>query len=580
MKSIESPPLKISDSPALDAAEVSQEARAHQPARRGFRVEAALALVIFVFLAATATWIRRDTVPPLWDSAVYLQQGAIQYHALQREGLLAFLDAFSHTMDKKAPLIAALPIPLYFVLGETHSAARFVNLGWIVLASIFLFRIGRRVAGDAAGLLAVVVLNTFPLVAGMSRQYLVEYGLMAMVIVWVDYLLCWRTREAKSAPWLLGALLGFGLLLKVTFPLYVATPTLLVMGQRYARERRIRPLLLDLVRIAVVALPIAALWYARNLGGVLNFLVSAGFGEAGRPYGTGPVFSIQAIRAYWQGLINVGVSVYYFALLSLVFAGWTVAAWRRRATRPALASRSDLHLLWGWWLVPWLALTFAANKDPRYAMPYFPALALLLAAGVAAIASRPRRVAVFSVIAALGLLNYFYYSFAARWIPVDHRLGGFVLVSGELVWARPPTSETWPDEEVLRIVAEDAKPGGEARVRVRVLFSHPSLNAHILNYLATLRDLAPRFATVHFQTPEALPELITQINSEFAYLLTKSGFPGPAMLNTRNLEVVSALNRGDLHFAPIAEVALPDGSAVTVHRRIEAASPPAPAGPP
>ena len=112
MKSIESPPLKISDSPALDAAEVSQEARAHQPARRGFRVEVALALVIFVFLAATATWIRRDTVPPLWDSAVYLQQGAIQYHALQREGLLAFLDAFSHTMDKKAPLIAALPIPL------------------------------------------------------------------------------------------------------------------------------------------------------------------------------------------------------------------------------------------------------------------------------------------------------------------------------------------------------------------------------------------------------------------------------------------------------------------------------------
>ena len=546
---------------------------------RRFEAEAALALVIFAFLAATATWIRRDTVPPLWDSAVYLQQSAIQYQALTREGGLAFFDAFSHSMGQKAPLIAVLPIPLYFVLGETHSAARFVNLAWIALASIYLFRIGRRVAGDAAGLLAVIALNTFPLVAGMSRQYLVEYGLMAMVIVWIYYLLRWQAGEAKAAPWILGALLGFGLLLKVTLPLYVATPTLLVMWQKYARERRFRPLLLDLARMAVVALPITALWYARNLGGVLNFIVSGGFGEAGRPYGTGPIFSFQAIRAYWQGLLNIGVSVYYSALLLSVLAGWSAAAWRRRTTRPALLPRRDLQLLFAWWLVPWLALTFAANKDPRYAVPYFPALAVLLAAGVAAIASRPRRVAAFTLIAAMGLLNYFYYSFAAQAIRVDYRLGGFVLLSRDLGWARPPTSEAWPDEEVLRIVAEDAKPIGNGRVRVRVLFSHPSLNAHLLNYLATLRGLAPRFATVHFQTPEPLPELITEINSEFTYLLTKSGFPGPAMLNTRNLEIVSALNRGDLHFAPIAVVALPDGSAVTIHRRVAPVSPPPPAGP-
>ncbi|MEO7974952.1 MAG: glycosyltransferase family 39 protein, partial [Thermoanaerobaculia bacterium] len=179
---------------------------------RRFRTRVVLAIVVVTFLAATATWIQRDTVPPLWDSAVYLQESAILYHALTRQGVLAFLDAFSHSMGNKAPLIAALPLPLYPLLGESHAAARFVNLAWIVLAAIYIFRIGRKVAGGATGLLAVIVLNTFPLVAAMSRQYLVEYGLMAMVIVWIYYLLRWQSGEATRVPWILGVLLGFGLL--------------------------------------------------------------------------------------------------------------------------------------------------------------------------------------------------------------------------------------------------------------------------------------------------------------------------------------------------------------------------------
>lgn len=543
---------------------------------RRFKAEATLALVIVVFLAATWTWIRRDTVPPLWDSAQYLQQSAIQYHALTREGVSSFLDTFSRSMGKKAPLIAALPIPLYYLFGESHSAARYVNLAWIVLASIYLFRLGRLVAGDAAGLLAVVVLNTFPLVAAMSSQYLVEYGLMTIVILWIYYLLRWQSGEFEAVPWILGALLGFGLLLKVTLPLYVAAPTLLVMWQRFSRGRRIRQLLLDLARIAAVALPIAALWYARNLGAVFDFIISGGFGEVGSAYGTGPVFSLQAISAYWLSLINVGVSVYYFALLLLVLAGYSAAVWGRKKTGPSLLARRDLHLLFSWWLVPWLVLTFATNKDPRYAVPYFPALAVLLAAGLAAISSRPRRAAAMAAVATLGLVNYFYYSFGASGVGPDYRLGRLVLVSGNLGWAHPPTSEVWPNEEVVRIVAEDAKQVGRDRVRVRVLFSHPRLNAHVLNYLAALLDMTPRFATVHFQTPEPLPELIAEINSEFDYLLTKSGSAGSARVNTRNLEVAAALTRGDLHFAPVAELALPDGSAVTVHRRLAPGSSAAP----
>lgn len=553
--------------PAMDS-EASLGSPLLRATWRHWQAEIAVTLVILAFLLATVAWIRLDTVPPLWDSAHYLQQSTILYRALARDGVLAFLDSFSRAMGQKAPLVAALPIPFYFVLGESHEAARLVNVAWIALASIYLYRLGRQVAGKAAGLLAVVVLNTFPLVAGMSRQYLVEYPLMTVVIVWVFYLLRWQSGDAESVPWKLGALLGFGLLLKVTLPLYVAAPTVLVLWRRASRERSLRPLLGDVAKVAALALPIASLWYARNLGSVSKFVVSGGFGELGRPYGTGPVFSSTTIAAYWLKLINLGVSSFYFVLL-LLLAGGCAAAWRKRTTMRALLARRDLQVLLAWWLVPWLVLTFAVNKDPRYAVPYFPALAVLLAAGVAGISARRRRSAAHVVVAILGLLNYLYYSFASRWTGAQCRLGPLVLVSNDLEWARPPTTETWPVERVLAAVAEDADARGAERTRVRVLFSHPRLSAHVLNYLATLREVSPRFFTVHFSAPEPLAALITEINSEFDYLLVKSGSAGPPMLNKRNLEVASALSKGELHFAPISAVALPDGSDVTIYHRLK-----------
>lgn len=526
--------------------------------------------MIAFFVVTTVIWVRRDSIPPLWDQAHYLQESELLYHTLRQQGPAAFLSAFSGVMGSKAPLITALPLPLYALLGESHLSARYVNVAFIVLASFYLFRLGTIVAGRRAALLAVVLLNTFPLVAGMSRQFLVEYGLMTLVIAWMYYLVRWWQGEERWSPWALGLVLGFGMLMKVTFPLYVAAPTALVLADDVRRHRRPRSaLLLGTARVAALALPIAGIWYFKNWATVFGFVVKAGYGEWAHAYGKGDVWSLRTLGAYWWDLVNFGIGGYAFLLL-VILAGCAgiAAAARRGGTRPVIIS-GHLALLIAWWLVPWLTLSFAVSKDLRFSTPYLPALALLLGAGYAALARGRLGIAIGVLIAGLGVFSYTHYSFAAPGPAIELRPAGLLLIGKEVMWARPPTTEHWPNERIAETLAADALRLEIANPRATVLFSHPQLNAHNLNYMTTRQQSPLRFNTCSFQAPESAQALAERIRSQSDYVLTKSSSLGQPQLNTKNLEVLALLRQTGFPFLPIEAIALPDGSELTIFRRQE-----------
>lgn len=531
-----------------------------------------LALLTAVFVLSSAAWIHLDTVPPLWDSAHYLWESDLLYKDLTREGPMAMLERFATSLGEKAPLITALPIPAYALLGESHAAARFTNLVFIVVACVALYGFGRRSGGPMVGLLSVLIVNTYPIVAGMSRQYLVEYALMTFTIVWMYLLVVWEDREGRGILWGFGVLAGFGLLLKITFPLYVGVPTLWIAWRKFAGGRPLVRVAIDLICIAFIAVPIAAIWYAQNLFRVLGFAASAGFGSLGRPYGSGPVLSLEALSQYWLKLINIGISFGFLALT--VALGLILLAGRRqtRASDDRMPQRpsmdgSRLVLLLLWLIVPFLVLSFAVNKDPRYLVPSLPALAVLTAYGLTRIPWRGLRVAFIGVAALFGLANYALYSACDDCLPRRQvEIGPFVAVSSTLGWAHPPTSEDWPLDEIVAAIATDLEQEQAAPTQVRVLFSHPRVNAHVLKYVAMLHDLPLRFHVVRFSIQAPLEELIAETNEQYPYLMQKTDDLGPKMLNTRASELAGALDDGLLNFDAMATQELPDCSRIIVFR--------------
>ena len=126
---------------------------------------------------------------------------------------------------------------------------------------------------------------------------------------------------------LFGALCGFGLLLKVSFPLFVL-PALVYVW--FTSGRRVRPLLWIALPCLLLALP----WYAGHLRPTLANALDAGFGAPAAIQGTGPIFSIRTIVTYLSHVAATGVSYYYVALALL--AGVTLAIRRNGTAAPGL----------------------------------------------------------------------------------------------------------------------------------------------------------------------------------------------------------------------------------------------------
>ena len=159
--------------------------------------------------------------------------------SLQGKVSFSFVVAFTEIFKLKPHLITVLPVPFYIIFGNTYENALYVNLIFMILASFFLYKLGISIAGEKEALLSVFVLNVFPLMIGMSREFLTEYGLMTFVIMWMYYLLRYDLFQKRKISCILGIILGLGMLMKISFILYIVFPTLFVLIRKVYKAPKI-----------------------------------------------------------------------------------------------------------------------------------------------------------------------------------------------------------------------------------------------------------------------------------------------------------------------------------------------------
>lgn len=532
-----------------------------------------LFLLITFFVGLSAFWTGKHAVPPRWDEAAYLENSEIFYKSLVDDGPFALVRQFAIISPSKAPLISAIPVPLYLIFGRGERTALIANFILLALFYVFLFLLTKRLFNRVTALLAVFVASTMPYLFGIYRVFLVEGGLTAIVTAFLYFLLKSDNFRIKKYNCLLGVLLGFGLLMKITFPVFIAGPVLLVVWPRVRQEGfGSRSLRKNILLVLLIGGLIASVWYARNLIFVLGWILIAGFsGQVAGNYGLGEIFSLKTILNYWTNIINFNISFFYFALFLVIFVGLLIV---RRGEWRAIFKNNlfRIFFLVSWFLIPLVIFTFGVNKDIRFMLPAMPTFAMGLAVLIGKLFSQRWQQLVFiPLLFVFPLFNFFYSSFNLKSLGslaeekfVD--FGPFIVLRKNLSVVHPPVAEYWPQKEILSFIANDIK-RFPFNVNAMMITDHPYFNLNNFRYYNRLYD----FETINVHTNAYFPremtmdEVAKKLNSQ-DYLIGKTGDQGPEFTTYRNAEIQEMLGEGQLPFNKIQEFDLPDGSEAMLYK--------------
>ncbi|HXB69003.1 MAG TPA: glycosyltransferase family 39 protein [Candidatus Acidoferrales bacterium] len=397
-----------------------------------------------MFAASTVVWLALDRLPPNWDDAWYLTNSLTVYDAFAHGGVAGYLAKLNSVFGFKAPLIAGLPTPFYLLFGRRWHAAYLVNIASMLVLFAALYRIATSWWNSRAAVFAIAITGAMPLLYALPRWYLVEYVLTALVTAAVCVLIESDGLKRDAYTVLFGALCGFGLLLKISFPVFILPPFVVTWIRSGCRAR---PLLLTALLCLLLALP----WYSGHLRPTLANAIDAGFGAPAAIQGTGPILSLRTIVTYLSHVAADGVS-YYFILLALLLSGWALfRGLLRRQGRLLLSSvTTKAWPLLGAWMLPFAVFVFGGNKDVRYIAPILPAAALVLAFLLDFTLPRTRMGAVAGgLLLAFPMLQMFSVSF------------GIPYAAAERGYARRFDRRPWPHDEILKLIAANSsfRPG-------------------------------------------------------------------------------------------------------------------------
>jgi 4-amino-4-deoxy-L-arabinose transferase-like glycosyltransferase len=395
-----------------------------------------LAVAAFYLTAANLIWFSRDTRPPFWDTACHETLALQVFQAFKELGAMGALGALPSITGYYPPLYHSIVALFFSIFGASVDVARWANLPALLLLLIATYGIGRTVLSKPSAAIAAVLANFYPLMIWLSRETLIEYWLTSLVALAMWLLV---TKKFESWKWaiVIGVVCALGMLTKWTFAFFIAAPFLWV-----AREN-----IKNAALSAFSAVVLSAYWYLPEVTKLRQFLEINNAGGTGE--GDPSRLSLQSLVFYVRALEGYQIFLPLFLLfVTGVFilrkqfhAGWT----------PILL----------WLLGGWFALLLFRNKDPRYSVPFLPAVALI--SGVVF----ERKPKLFAAAVPLLAFQHYLVSFGISGLP-----DRVVLMEGQRgalnydwnlytqnyfgLWG-PPAREDWKIQHVLDTVMASGK---------------------------------------------------------------------------------------------------------------------------
>jgi Dolichyl-phosphate-mannose-protein mannosyltransferase len=509
------------------------------------------ALIVF-FIAASAAWLLLNRAPSQWDDSWYLTNSLTLFDSLNG-GFPAYAKAYLFTLRIKPPLIAVLPTPIYLLLGRNPRLAYLVNLAAMPVMFGALYSIAHRFGTRTTALVAVFAAGTMPLLYGLSRWFLVDYLLTALVCLTIYLVLTALQRPETRTFFWMGVVCGLGLLVKITFPLYVFLPILYLL----IRSSKIR---VPLIALLAPALALSLPWYAVNYRDAIARAFFSGYSPLvhAAGFGTGPVFSVRAISTYLLNLMNSGASAYYSVLALALLPFWIHATFWKDPARPQ-PERLVLIL----WALPFALFLFAPNKDLRLVAPILPVLALIVAFGLTT-AAKGNRI-VLTGLLVVPLITFLHTSFGLLG-KLQLSVGPVIFTARELHFASVYQRTRWPHRQILEHILHAARIVDGAKPLVLLASDTPEFNVNNFELAAVHYRLPLNITSSAYETDQA--SLLAGLRSASFVIYKDGGTAEPGGFNRLQNAVLQEVETGGAFGEIPFGLPLPDGGTARIFANI------------
>jgi hypothetical protein len=383
-------------------------------------------------------WFVIDNTPPHWDGGRHVYN-AENYFTLFKNILIrarengrtdALIQFFSQYFYYP-PLEYYLTIPVFAIFGVSAKSAVLTNIFWILLLTFGCVKFMKTLKVSNLGIFVTLFfLFSSPFLIGQSREYQLDYPLLAILFTAFWRLQLWlKAFSFKNSIWL-GIVIGIGILTKWTFVItfgLLAIPVVLVevVGGLYLRHfvtpsdrgiprlatliPKIKNFVQNIGALVFVIWGIVGAWYIPNLSHlIIDFKQNAG--TVGITEGDPQGITIQSLLFYTNTLtshyLTFGWILVFIILGVLVVVGRLGKTHSATKWHPSEEGTSQIQYLSSKvlpfvlsFIVYLLYLMNQGNKDTRYAIGFYLIFAVLLGVGFDNLSSRFRKFFVGLVVA-------------------------------------------------------------------------------------------------------------------------------------------------------------------------------------
>lgn len=341
-----------------------------------------LLIIWLVALVIDRTWFLLDDSIPAHDQSAHLT-GALSHHRIfDNFNIFSgdwWLSLWELTPSYRAPFVYICTVPFLSLFGRGYDQASLVNLLYTAIIILSVYHLGKYLFKTRkVAITASIFCLLFPIMGIMRTDYLLDYGLTAVVIATFTILTIWKDSYTGLFSWVLTISLGLGIglimLSKPTGFLFILIPAIWTLIIFFKNRKFIK--LIQSGLALIVAWLICGSWYSVNWLTIITSALHAN--SVGKREGD-PAATTIAGWFYYPQLLpeTVGLPILCVSLGILL-----VYLIKHKFSQDVIKNslrNSGLNWLLIFMVSSYILCSLGTNKDIRFVLPCFPVISLILA---------------------------------------------------------------------------------------------------------------------------------------------------------------------------------------------------------